>query len=340
MKVIYYNAFLCKNGVKTYFPLHELFDFIADGTPIQRTQKVIKKKNLFLYKKRFSEVKRDKNKSVSGYEYINTNRTMWIGKFNDDKPFTGKIGSEQLIQITDELYQPNTCLGISDNFLFLMEYNFLGPSKAQIEDFLSKYIKSDNKDIKYDVRLFEIPSDKMMDLIPNSESIKSIKLTLNNESFHLSNMFPSLTDDKKTLFEKLFSSPVEVSNELDVNQTTIVLKKGRRKKEMKIDQISDILKLIRFDSDSIASAQVEFQHPKTKETKKIDLKHDGYYTGKIDAKKFSGFDILADLLTTHYYDISKRNKDEHYKVYELDNFDRKDFSFEYPQELSQGASIE
>lgn len=329
MKILYFNAFLCKNGEKTKFPLNQLFDFIIRGNPRERTQKINRGKIISLSKTRDIIVRRDGSRSVPGYEFINTNRSMWIGKFNDDKPFTGDIGTDEIEQIVGDLYQPNMCLSISDNFLFLMEYNFLGPSKRQIEEFLTKYIHSNTEDITYDVRLFEIPTEKMMEVIPDSKSIKSVTITLNNDGFQLGGLFNNLSDDKASIFKKLISSPVEASNEMDVNQTTIVLKKGRRKKEMDIDQISDILSLIRIDSDLLASAVVEFEHPRTGVVTRVNLKHDGYYTGTIPSENYSGFDILAELLTTHYYDKNNRSKDNHYIDYDFTDYDEEEFQFQF-----------
>lgn len=334
MKILYYNAFLCRNGVKTKYSLHNLFDFIENGSPMKRTQELNQNKIVFLSKTRNKKARKNKDNTVPGFEFINTNRTMWIGKFNDDKPFTGSIGSDVLKQIKDELYQPNICLSVSSEFLFLMEYNFLGPRRGQIEKFLSSYIENKKDDVEYDVRLFPVPTEKMLDIIPASESIKSVTLTINNDGFKLGDMFPELSDDKKTLFEKLISSPVEVSNDLDVNQTTIVLKKGRRKKQMDIVQISDILKLISFDSDTVASAVVEFKHPGTGENKKVNLKHDGQYTGVVDSDKFADFELLATLLTEHYYDKNHRNKDNYYTKYSFTEANQEEFDFVYPKEIS------
>ena len=331
MKILYFNAFLCKNGEKTRYPLHRLFDFIISGTPDERTQIVNRGKIISLAKNRSSLARREQGRSVPGYEFINTNRSVWIGKFNDDKPFTGAVGSDEIEQIVGDLYQPNMTLSISDSFLILMEYNFLGPGKRQLEEFLSSYVKDLNSDeAKYDVRLYEIPTDEMSHLIPNSRSIKSVTLTLNNEGFHLGNLFNNLSEDNMSIFRKLFSSPIEASNEMDVNQTTIVLNKGRRRKEMDVDRISEILNLIRVDSDLLASAIVKFEHPTTREVIKMDLKHEGYYTGQIESEDYAGFDFLAELLTTHYYDRNNRAKDTHYTQFDFVDYISEEFELRYP----------
>ncbi|UDM73274.1 hypothetical protein [Vagococcus fluvialis] len=98
MKVLYFNAFLCRNGEKTNYSLHRLFQFIMDGEPLQRTKKLESNKVIFLSKKREPNVRREPRTglSVPGYEFIDSNRTVWIGKFNEDKPYTGAIGSDDL----------------------------------------------------------------------------------------------------------------------------------------------------------------------------------------------------------------------------------------------------
>ncbi|MFS7422542.1 DUF6731 family protein [Carnobacterium maltaromaticum] len=311
MKTLYYNAFLCRNGEKTDYLLYRLIDFISGGEAKERTRILEDNKVIFSSRHRYPEVGRDGDGSRSGNEFIDNNRTAWIGKFNEDKPYAGEIGTDNLEQIVGDLYQPNTCLSISDNFLFIMEYNFLGPSKKQIEKFLSSYIVSNQDDVNYSVKLYEIKKDPMLRLVANSESIKSVTITVNNNGFNLENIF----NEGTPLLERLFSGPVEAANEMEVNQTTIVLKKGRRKKEMSVDLIGQILGLIRVNSTELVSAVVEFKNPTTGNMDKFDLKHDGFYTSSIQSNDYTGFEILSDLLTKHYYDDMNRNKDRSYHQY-------------------------
>ncbi|UDM73273.1 hypothetical protein [Vagococcus fluvialis] len=214
----------------------------------------------------------------------------------------------------------------------MVEYNFLGPSRNQIEEFLTSYINNVDDNIKYEIKLYEILKDPMLALIPNSDSIKSVTLTLNNEGFNLGNLFNEISEERERLFEKLFEGPVDVANEMDVNQTTIVLKKGRKNKEMNINQIGEILNLININSTELVSAIVEFKNPRTNELERFNLKHDGFYTGYITSETYSAFDILAELLTRHYYDDKSRNKDNYYTRYNLINFNQEEFTLEYPED--------
>lgn len=327
MKTLYYNAFLCRNGKKTDYPLFRLIDFISRGNATQRTKVLEDDKVIFSSRHRYPIVGRDGDRSREGHEFIDNNRTAWIGKFNSDKPYTGQIGTDNLMQIVGDLYQPNTCLSISDNFLFIMEYNFLGPSKKQIEKFLSSYIVSDLQDVNYSVKLYEIKKDPMLRLVANSESVKSVTITVNNDGFNLDNIF----NEGTPLLGRLFLGPVEAANEMEVNQTTIVLKKGRRKKEMSVDLIGQILGLIRVNSNELVSAVVEFKNPDTGKMDKFDLKHDGFYTSHIQSDDYTGFEVLSDLLTKHYYEDMSKNKDRAYHQYlPLSQFDQGEFRLAFP----------
>ncbi|WP_270792510.1 hypothetical protein [Enterococcus casseliflavus] len=338
MKILYFNIFLYKNGKKTDYPISELFDFISKGNPLQRTRKLDDDKVIFLSKSRYPVVGRDSSMSRAGHEFINNNRTTWIGKFNADKPYTGAIGSDDIEQITGDLYQPNVCLAISDSYLFLMEYNFLGPSKRQIEKFLTTYIVGNKKDHDeetdhFEVRLNEIKKERMLNLIPSSKSVRSVTITVKNEGFELGNLLTEVQTEN-SLWSKLIQGPVEASKEMEVNQTTVTLKKGRRKKEMDIAEIGNILNLININSAHLVSAVVEFVNPRTGKLEKFDLKHDGSYTGFIETEDYTGFEILADLMTKHYYDDNHRSKDTYYHNYlneGIEKFGKNSFKLEYPQ---------
>lgn len=334
MKVLYFNAFLCKNGEKTYYSINKLIDFISNGNALQRTKKLDDDKVIFMSRRRLSVVGRDGGHARAGHEFIDSNRTVWIGKFNSDKPYTGAIGSDDIEQIVGDLYQPNTCLAIPDNYLFLMEYNFLGPSKRQIEKFLTSYIVSNSEDNKYEVKLTEIKKERMLELVPASNSVKSVTITVNNEGFNIGNLFNGEIQED-SLLSRLFNGPVSVANEMEVNQTTIVLRKGRKKREMDIGEIGTILSLINVNSVNLVSAVVNFINPRTNKPDKFDLKHDGFYTGFKESETYTGFEILADLMTSHYYDDNHRNKDDQYHQYldeGISNIDENEFTLSYPND--------
>ncbi|MFB5472060.1 hypothetical protein ACE4ZE_04670 [Enterococcus faecium] len=334
MKILYFNIFLYKNGKKTNYKINELIDFISRGTALQRTKKLDDDKVVFLSKTRLNRVGRNGSLTKEGYEFIEGNRTVWIGKFNSDRPYTGVIGSDNIEPIVGDLYQPNVCLAIPDNYLFLIEYNFLGPSRRQVEKFLTSFISSNSDENSFEVKLVEIKKESMLELVSISDSIKSVTITVNNEGFELGNFFVNLPE-KNGLLARLFMGPIEASNEMDVNQTTIILKKGRRKKEMDITEIGEILNLVNINSDNLVSAVVEFINPKTKLPDKFDLKHDGYYTGFKDSRSYTGFEILADLMTAHYYEDERRSKDRYYHQYldeGIENIVANEFTLIYPND--------
>ena len=249
---------------------------------------------------------------MDGYEYLPNNRTVWIGKYRSEKPYEGKIGLEEIKQIEGDLFEPSVCLVIPTSYLFLMERKFLGPSINQIGEYLSSFIKSKVSDVKYSVKFEPMKKASLKPLIESSESIKSIVIQIKNEGFQLSNLFPNLNDSNKSLLEKLFGNMIEVSEELNVNTTTVTFKKSRFKREMDIKRIDSILKLLNFEDKNLISAKVEFLNPETEVVDEVDLKNDGFYILEKTSSETDGFDRLANLMTQHYYDNLNRNKDTHY----------------------------
>lgn len=193
-----------------------------------------------------------------------------------------------------------------------MERKFLGPSINQIGEYLSSFIKSKVPNIKYSVKFEPLKTDSLKPLIEASESIKSIVIQIKNEGFQLSNLFPNINDSNKTLLEKLFGNMIEVSEELDINTTTVAFKKSWYKREMDIERIYRILNLLNSEDDNLISAKVEFLNPETHEPSEIDLKKDGFYIQEKTSSKTDDFEKLANLMTSHYYDDQNRIKDVHY----------------------------
>ena len=128
----------------------------------------------------------------------------------------------------------------------------------------------------------------------------------------MSSLFPNINDSNKTLLEKLFGNMMEVSEELDINTTTVAFKKSRYKREMDIKRVDSILKLLNSSDKNLISAKVEFLNPETCRVDEVDLKNDGFYILEKTSLKTEDFNKLANLMTEHYYDDQNRNKDFNY----------------------------
>lgn len=219
---------------------------------------------------------------------------------------------KKLNKLMETFFEPSVCLIIPTSYLFLMERKFLGPSINQIGEYLSSFIKSNDPNVKYSVKFEPMKTDSLKPLIEASESIKSIEIQIKNEGFQLSNLFPNINDSNKTLLEKLFGNMIEVSEELDINTTTVVFKKSRYKREMDIKRVDGILKLLNSSDKNLISAKVEFLNPETHRFDEVDLKKDGFYILEKTSLKTENFDKLANLMTEHYYDDQNSNKDLYY----------------------------
>ena len=311
MKILYYNIFLEKDGKKTNYKLSSLFDYIFSQSPSDRTITLGSQRHVVLQAVRNTQHGRKSDGStLEHHEYIQGNRTAWIGKFSLEKPYEGVIGKDNIRKIDGDLFQPNTCLYIPDSYLFLMEYNFLGPNMGQVEEYLTSFIKSNIPKSKFAVKLVPISKESIRDLLPSSESIRELKITIKNEGFQLSSLFPNIDQKQKSLLEKLVGGMVEVSNELDINTTTILLKKSRYKREMNVQKIDSILKLLNANDKNLISAKVKFKSPITHVVEELDLKHDGYLTSEKSVGNSTTFEGLANLLTEHYYDEVNRQADD------------------------------
>ncbi|MEZ7616588.1 hypothetical protein O3651_06500 [Streptococcus sp. 27098_8_73] len=315
MKVQYFNVFLCRNGEKTDYDLSKLIDKIRGSSPVERTVKLGSQQTLFMNNSREPLYRRTTGSSLDGFEYLPKNRTAWIGKYRSEKPYEGKIGQEEIKQIDGDLFEPSVCLIIPTSYLFLMERKFLGPSINQIGEYLSSFVKSKDPNVKYSVKFEPMKKDSLKPLIEASDSIKSIVIQIKNEGFQLSNLFPNINDSNQTLLEKLFGNMIEVSEELNINTTTVAFKKSRFQREMDVKRVDSILKLLNPENKNLISAKVEFLNPETHVVDEVDLKNDGLYILEKTSLKTDDFYKLANLMTKHYYDDQNRNKDLQYTLF-------------------------
>ena len=315
MKVQYFNVFLCRNGEKTDYDLSKLIDKIRVSSPMERTVKLGSQHTIFMNNSRPPSYQKTNGSSLEGYEYLPKNRTVWIGKYRSEKPYEGKIGQEEIKQIDGDLFEPSVCLNIPTSYLFLMERKFLGPSINQIGEYLSSFVKSKDPNVKYSVKFEPMKKDSLKPLIEASESIKSIVIQIKNEGFQLSSLFPDINDSNKTLLEKLFGNMIEVSEELNINTTTVTFKKSRFQREMDVKRVDSILKLLNSKDENLISAKVEFLNPKTHVVDEVDLKNDGLYILEKTSLKTDDFNKLANLMTKHYYDDQNHNKDFQYTLF-------------------------
>ena len=196
-----------------------------------------------------------------------------------------------------------------------MERKFLGPSINQIGEYLSSFVKSKDPNVKYSVKFEPMKKDSLKPLIEASDSIKSIVIQIKNEGFQLSNLFPNINDSNQTLLEKLFGNMIEVSEELNINTTTVTFKKSRVQREMDVKRVDSILKLLNSEDENLISAKVEFLNPETHVVDEVDLKNDGLYILEKTSLKTDDFNKLANLMTKHYYDDQNHHKDFQYTLF-------------------------
>lgn len=312
MKIQYYNVFLCENGKKTDYSLANLIDYLSDKSSQERTVNLGSQNILFLKSIRDGSKygSNGDGSTLENHEYLPQNRSFWIGKYRSEKPYEGKIGDEELKQIDGDLFEPNMCLLIPTSHLFLMERKFLGPTINQVKEFFESFISSTNATLT--IQFEPITRESLRKLIPASDSIKSVTLTVRNEGFQLSNLFPNIKAQEKTLLEKLLGNLVEVSNDLDINTTTVEFKKGRFKREMNISKIDKILQLMDTSNQNLKHAKVKFKNPQTHALEEIDLKFDGYHVTEKTTDNYAGFDKLANLMTEHYYEDRNADKNNEY----------------------------
>lgn len=297
MRVGFYNAFVKKENDLTDLSILKLLDYISTLDSKNRTV-------------RLSD---DCYYSMPQFMDLGDNRrAFWIGKFLKDKPYNGKIGTDDVSEILGDAYQPVVCMFDATNRMLVIENTMIGPKKAKIEEFFNSFIchLDDGNKSKYQLKLIRQKSNKTIDLIDNQTDILGVSLKIkvddyNSDSFQKikngQNMLIALTD-KNVAFGKKFQA----------NIITIELKKGRFKNDLK-NTIIDLVRTINAEDASLITATVDVKFPDgSKDT--IDLKGNRYMSFTKNTGDLTGFGVLSNVLNDCYTNHEFPNDSYHYLI--------------------------
>lgn len=315
-KLLYFNAFICKNGLKTNYPI-EVFldDMMTKKTAVTRYKDL--KSGSYTMNKMRPPVQEKETK----------NRTVWVGKYREKKPFQGLKRSDVVNPIPGDVFEPATFLFIPGSQLVVMDYNHIGCKDKGLCDYFNSFLRNSdglNEDEpRWSFELIALKDKKGFDLIEASDQIKSIQIEFLTTSSYLPELVKKEAENK-TLIEELIGDTVNVATKVGANVTTLTLKQSRYKNKMKVNLLTSMLAALDLNSEGIISVKVSFVNKNTRKMEYIDLKHDGLASDFIlEGDNSNGFEYLASNISEFYYGIGNKKGYNHHTKFPLTAVDSK-----------------
>lgn len=309
-RLLYYNAFICKDGKKTDFPISVFLDYLMTSKTPENRYKDLKNGSYTMNKMRPPNQEKETN-----------NRSVWVGKYREKKPFSGQRKTDIVNPIAGDVFEPATCLFIHSSHLLVMEYNHIGcKDKGLVEYFNSFLHNSDGLDKDSPQWTFELEplkDGKGLDVVSHSSQIKALSIDFLTKNSFLNEL---VKDDaqNKGIIEELVGNTINVAKKVGANITTLSLKQSRFKGKMDIDILTALLASLDLSSEGIVSVKVTYKNSDTMKTELIDLKHEGLLSDSIlEGDNSNGFEYIATNVSEYYYGIGGKKGYNHHSKFDI-----------------------
>lgn len=305
-RLLFFNIFLCKKNEITNYPVYKYLD------DLKELEVSVRFKNIDNTRYKMNAVRLD-----DGNIY---NREMWFCKYRNDKPFVGGSDSDDTDPIDSDVIEPTVFSLISESNLLVMGYNNYGPSYKVLETYLNSFINNgDNEESDSNFLHFKIIPVKTVDqmmLIRNAEYISKIDIEYKISDLDYSNLIAGNYKDKATVIEAMNDNK-RVAELLGSNIGSLILKKGRFRDPLDMNQALSLFSSLQLDNNLIRDVKV-FIKDEHKKDKTISLKNNGLLYKYIIVNG-NRFDYLRERIREEYYgDLGRPASDEHleFKVIE------------------------
>lgn len=315
-KLLYFNAFICKDGEKTDYPIEVFLDDVMIKKTAVARYKDLKSGSYTMNKMRPPLQEKDIR-----------NRTVWVGKYREKKPYQGQKKSDVVNPIAGDVFEPAICLFIPGSHLLVMEYNYIGCKDKGLCDYFNSFLLNNNglnsDQPKWSFELIPLKDKKGFDLIEASDQIKAIEINFLTTHSYLPELVKAEAKEKG-LIEELIVDTVNVATKVGANITTLALKQSRYKNKMKVNLLTSMLAALDLESDGIISAKVSFINKKSGKLDYIDLKHDGLSKDLIlEGDNSNGFEYLASNISEFYYGLGNKKGYNHHSTFKPISVDSK-----------------
>lgn len=312
----YYNVFITYNGEVTNIHLAELLDNIKI-VDVKKRVKSIKQGNICLL---------DMKDPYTNSNDVN-DRKVVIGRFRENKPFIGNLGTERIDEIPDDVVELTSLFYRNNSRLLIVEYNHHGVRPNGLRDYLDSFLPA-SKDDTWSIELDPIEPKLGFNDVSQSKDIKNIDfkidLTARNpriykqqlaEDNHRSVLSDILANTNDTsVLGNILANTIDTYQEFGANYATVGFSNGRkwRKNVIDAEQLIAVLRALDLESDVFESIKVVYFSPATKRKEELDLKNQGILKDFLDIDE-NGWEYICDNIEKHFYNNGRLGENNHQK---------------------------
>lgn len=316
--ILYYNAYLTKNGRKTNVPLESLIDAIY---PLDDPEKFWNRRKLSVLHLSLIDAEHPVNR---------LNRSIAVAKYRDSyKPYTGRIGTNRANPINDDVIEFTNCFYIGQSRQIAIEYNHIGCRPNEIAEYLSSFLPK-VPDF-WRVELEPIAATVGLEDIRNSNKIYSIEFSIDcSEEL-------DATYEPQSFLGSFISKTRQSHQEFGANVATVRFGNGRKRINV-IEAQSLVRRLteINFDDEIFASIKVEYDSPRTGRKERVDLKNQNILKSIImEGETVTGYEYILDQMEIKY-NLEHRPGARSYLQYE-EELEEAEFPEIIPHALPEAA---
>lgn len=279
--IYFYNCFITHNSDRTNIHISELLDEIIVLNPSERL-----KGNICLMGMTDPNANRD-------YQ----DRKVVFGKFRENKPFLGNIGTDRIDEIRDDVLELTSVFYRRNSRLLIIEYNHHGPRPNAIQNYLSSFLPNTPNDL-WTVQLEPVEPQLSFQDIERSNDIRRVEfvvdLTAKNRRLYSS-------EDNTSVLGDILSKSIETHYDFGANIAYIGFGNGRKRSRV-IDSTNlvNLLRGLYLDGEVFQSVRVKYKSPTTGKVEELDIKNEGVLKDVIDID-ISGWRAVCDLLEEYFY---------------------------------------
>lgn len=297
----YYNAFITYNDQVTNIHLSELLDNIR-GVEVGRRIKSIKQGNICLMNM----------KDPRTNTHDENDRKVVIGKFREDKPFIGNLGTDRIDEILDDVVELTSIFYRRNSRLLIIEYNHHGMRPNGLQNYLNSFLPV-TKDDNWSIILEPIEPNLGFNDVSQSRDIKNIefKIDLTAREPRIYNE-QHAEDNHRSVLGNTLTNAIDTYREFGANNATIGFSNGRkwRKNVMDAEQLVTVLRALDLESDVFESIKVVYVSPATGRKEELDLKNQGVLKDFLDIDE-NGWEYICDNIENHFYNRGRLGENNH-----------------------------
>lgn len=322
-KILYYNYFITKKGVRTNASIIPLLDYILSLKPDLN----LRERNIY-HNKVFERILLNKVHTPHKHEISHTidsdSCIVTFSRKRRKNPYVSDDGSDEYEQIPEnrKVLELATALIIPRKNLILLQKNRHSVSINLIKKYLSEFLSDD-----FSVEFIPITQPSKFEEIKKSKSISKVEFVFDTQT--LGSMIRNETiPEEDSVYSQAVKAQYSAAKSFTAPDTIISFSNGRLRnrinKNKMINFIEFILLIDKNEDSPLKKIKVKYI-PEFSKTTEVDLVNDGLKTFDLELTDNGGEHVGNNICKAYYDTPGNRTDDLNINLLSYDLDDKTDF---------------